>query len=109
MAKQSIGLGTTPNDHAGDSLRVAGGKINNNFNELYTALGNGSTLAALANVAKTGSYTDLLDKPATAPALVAAPVSASATGVVGQIALDANYIYVCVNTNTWKRVALTTW
>ena len=109
MAKQTINLGTTANDHTGDSVRVAGTKINANFNEIFTHFGNGSTLAALANVAKTGSYTDLLDKPATAPALVAAPVSASATGVVGQIALDANYIYVCVNTNTWKRVALTTW
>ena len=108
MAKQSIGLGTTPNDHAGDSLRVAGGKINNNFNELYTALGNGTTLG-IATVAKTGSYTDLTGVPPTAPALVAPPVSSTALGTTGQISWDANYIYVCVNTNTWKRVALTTW
>ena len=108
MAKQSIGLGTTPNDHAGDSLRVAGGKINNNFNELYTALGNGTTLGVAA-VAKSGSYTDLSGTPPTAPALVAPPVSSTANGTTGQISWDANYIYVCVNTNTWKRVALTTW
>jgi hypothetical protein len=108
MAKQSIGLGTTPNDHSGDSLRVAGTKINANFTELYAALGNGTTLT-VANVAKTGSYTDLSSTPPTAPALVAAPLSASATGIVGQVAMDANYFYVCVNTNTWKRVALATW
>lgn len=37
------------------------------------------------------------------------PASASATGVQGQIAWDANYIYVCTATDTWKRVAIATW
>jgi hypothetical protein len=37
------------------------------------------------------------------------PASASATGTQGQIAWDANYLYVCTATNTWKRAALTTW
>jgi len=44
MAKQTIGLGVSANDNTGDSLRVGGGKVNDNFNELYSALGNGSTL-----------------------------------------------------------------
>jgi len=108
MAKQLINLGTTANDHTGDSVRVAGTKMNANINELYTALGNGTVLS-VASVAKTGSYNNLIDIPPTAPALVAAPLSATATGSVGQVALDANYFYVCVNTNTWKRIALSTW
>jgi sugar lactone lactonase YvrE len=37
------------------------------------------------------------------------PASASATGTAGQIAWDANYIYVCVTTNTWKRTAISSW
>ena len=37
------------------------------------------------------------------------PASATATGTQGQIAWDANYMYVCTATNTWKRVALATW
>lgn len=37
------------------------------------------------------------------------PASATATGTQGQIAWDANYIYVCTATNTWKRAALSTW
>jgi hypothetical protein len=37
------------------------------------------------------------------------PASASDTGTQGQIAWDANYMYVCTATNTWKRVALATW
>lgn len=37
------------------------------------------------------------------------PASATAVGTTGDIAWDTNYIYVCVNTNTWKRSSITTW
>jgi len=40
---------------------------------------------------------------------VAAPASAGATGTSGDWAVDSNYIYVCVATNTWKRSALSAW
>lgn len=44
MAKQNISLGVTPNDGAGDSLRVGGDKVNDNFNEIYSILGDGDNL-----------------------------------------------------------------
>ena len=34
------------------------------------------------------------------------PASSSATGTIGTIEWDASYIYVCVDTDTWKRAAL---
>lgn len=37
------------------------------------------------------------------------PASAAATGTAGTIAWDSSYIYVCVATDTWKRVAISTW
>jgi hypothetical protein len=37
------------------------------------------------------------------------PASAGATGATGEIAWDADYIYVCTATNTWKRTAISTW
>lgn len=37
----------------------------------------------------------------------AAPASSTAPGTPGTILVDANYIYVCTASNTWKRVALT--
>jgi hypothetical protein len=37
------------------------------------------------------------------------PASATATGNAGDICWDANYIYVCTATNTWKRTAISTW
>ena len=52
MAKQTIGLGSTANDNTGDTLRAGGDKVNDNFSEIYTALGNGSNLTVtLANPA----------------------------------------------------------
>jgi hypothetical protein len=36
MSQLTVNLGTTPNDRTGDSLRVAFGKVNTNFAEIYT-------------------------------------------------------------------------
>lgn len=38
-----------------------------------------------------------------------APASAADTGTTGEIRTDADFIYVCTATNTWKRTAITTW
>ena len=37
------------------------------------------------------------------------PATAASNGVAGTIAWDSSYIYVCVATNTWKRVQIATW
>ena len=46
MAKQSISIGSSANDGTGTSLRDGGDLINDNFNEIYTKLGDGSTLTS---------------------------------------------------------------
>ena len=72
-------------------------------------LGKHSATAAEINNGTSGTFRDLVlrNLRISAPTLV--PASASATGSEGQIAWDANYIYVCTATNTWKRVAIATW
>jgi hypothetical protein len=42
----------------------------------------------------------------TFPRLV--PTSSTSTGIVGQIAFDSTYVYMCVATNTWRRWAAST-
>lgn len=54
MAKQSLNTGTLANDGTGDSLRSGATKINANFSELYTAIGNGSTTTVSTSNAQTG-------------------------------------------------------
>lgn len=44
MAQQTVGIGSAPNDGTGDDLRTAGGKINDNFTELYDALPTGDVM-----------------------------------------------------------------
>ena len=48
MAKQTINIGSTANDGTGSNLRAGGTIINSNFTELYTALGNGSSITLTA-------------------------------------------------------------
>lgn len=47
MARQGIGTGSSPNDGTGDNLRTAGGKINDNFSEIYTHFGDGTDLTTI--------------------------------------------------------------
>ena len=45
MANQTLGIGNAANDGAGDTLRVAADKINDNFLEIYTLIGDASSLS----------------------------------------------------------------
>jgi len=60
---------------------------------------------------KNGSYLTLFELIGGRPIFPnpTVPATAGSAGVAGEIAWDANYFYVCVATNTWKRVALSTW
>ena len=51
MAKLGINTGFSPNDGLGDSLLSAALKINNNFNEIYTTFGDGSSLQGYSDYA----------------------------------------------------------
>ena len=44
MARQEVNIGTTGNDATGDSIRTGFGKVNQNFIEIYAALGLGGGL-----------------------------------------------------------------
>jgi len=55
MARVAINTGAAANDGTGDTLRAAGGVINDNFLEVYTYLGAGSTTTLSAPVWSTTS------------------------------------------------------
>lgn len=46
---------------------------------------------------------------ATAAQIVEPPAAADSTGSAGQIAYDSDFLYVCIATDTWLRVAIATW
>ena len=57
MAKQTIGIGTSANDGTGDPLRDAFDKVNDNFNEVYSAFTFASNNATVANNVLIGNST----------------------------------------------------
>ena len=44
MAKLGIFTGTSPNDATGDTLPQGAVKINSNFSEIYSAIGDGTNI-----------------------------------------------------------------
>ena len=67
-------------------------------------------LGAAVTINNTLSEDLLVTGNVTVTGLFQAPLStktSTSPGTTGQITWDANYIYVCTATNTWKRVALT--
>ena len=66
MAYQAIGIGSSANDGTGDTLRVGADKVNDNFVEVYTKLGNGSALTSDTVTLNTATQT-LTNKTLTTP------------------------------------------
>jgi len=83
---------------------VSGGsvKINNFANSLELIIFADSGAVTFAGTISTSAGKLIVTTPET-------PATAAATGTIGTITWDANYIYVCTATNTWKRVAIATW
>jgi len=86
--------GSTANDGTGDSLRASFIKINTNF----TNISDIGFDAGNVNVMGAMTINNTL-----------APTLATDPGVTGQIVWDSGYIYICVDTDTWKRAAIATW
>ena len=82
-------------------VTLAGNGVVNGTTSLRLAVGSTN----IVSVAATGTTTTGQINIA---ALNTAPASATATGVLGEIRFTADHIYVCVATNTWKRVAIAT-
>jgi hypothetical protein len=97
--------------------RVAYGTVNSSSDQIRV-----SDIAYTSSQVETGEYetvtTDvipnmIIDGNLTIEGNLIAPVStpssSSDTGTAGQVAVDENYIYICTATDTWKRIALSTW
>ena len=88
MAYQSIGLGSSADDGTGDSLRVGGDKVNDNFSEIYTLLGTGTALTS--GMSASASVVTL-----TAPSIATSIAPNSSDGAsLGTAALEWSDLYI---------------
>lgn len=86
MAQQIINVGATPNDGAGDPVRTAFTKCNNNFSQLYSRVQVAPPTTAVGEIGDE----------------------------IGMYAFDANWFYICIadyngTTPIWRRAAVATW
>ena len=101
MAKQSLNLGSSANDGGGTTLRAGGDLINDNFNELYTALGNGTALQIALGSPSTGdvlTYNGSIFTTAT-PSTLANIVEDTTPQLGGNLDVNAKQIVSVSNNN----------
>jgi hypothetical protein len=101
-----IGYQARPNN-TGETNQIAIGHQTVGDGSNTTVLGNSSTTST--RMAGTATSVLRVDGDTVRIANARTPASATAAGNAGDICWDANYIYVCVATNTWKRTAISTW
>ena len=99
MGKQVVFRGTAANDGTGDNLRLGAQKINENFTELYTALGDGSTLAS-GNYVTTSANQVLANKTIDGSTNTITNIPSSALSTLPNSKLDNSSITIGDDTST---------
>jgi hypothetical protein len=74
-----------------------------------TALSRNAAGVVEVNNGTAGTFRDLIVRNFRMSAPTGVPTANNSTGTEGSIRWDADYIYICTATNTWKRVAIATW
>jgi fibronectin-binding autotransporter adhesin len=101
-------LGTDINAPYGAYIQCSGGGTGN-YPIYLNPAGNASQAAVLIGTTTLGACRLVVNDSSIQINSAKTPASASATGTQGQVCWDANYIYVCTATNTWRRAAIATW
>ena len=99
MTKQTINRGTAANDGTGDNLRAGAAKVNENFNELYNVLGDGTTLLS-GNYITDASTSVLTNKTINGPDNTITNIPSSALASLPNTKLDNSSITVSGDTGS---------
>jgi hypothetical protein len=91
------------------NFEVATGQLETNFFQNFNSGASPLTRPIQSSNYKTGTSGWRLDTSGTVEINGNVPASTSAYGIKGMIAFSTTHIYVCTATNTWKRVAISTW
>ncbi len=101
MVKQVINRGTNANDGTGDNLRDGANKINLNFSEIYTAIGNGTTIDGTVKFADDSSTVSTISANGeTLKVLGGSAINTTISGNTLTIAADTSSILTASGTAT---------
>ena len=107
MAKVLINRGSVPNDGTGDNLRAGANKVNLNFDEIYTAIGDGTTLSANIKVKDdTSTLATINAKGEILGILGGTGIGSTVSGSNVTLAIDATVV-TATSTNTLTNKNLT--
>lgn len=84
------------------SVATNGAEVGN----MYWQIINGGTLGTRMTLTGAGKLTVSQYQVS---AMNTAPATATTSGILGEIRYTSTYIYVCIATNTWRRVAIAAW
>ena len=113
QAATSVGVIVSINgvlQQPGSAYSVSGTQITFTQTPLTSDIVDVRFLGAAVTINTTLSEDLLVNGNVTLTGILSAPLTtktSTSPGTAGEISWDANYIYVCTATNTWKRVALT--
>ena len=101
MVKQVINRGTNANDGTGDNLRDGANKLNLNFNEIYTAIGDGTTIDGTVKFADDSSTVSTISANGeTLRVLGGSAINTTISGNTLTIAADTSSILTASGTAT---------
>jgi hypothetical protein len=100
IAYGSSGTGVSGSGHTFGVYGNASGSTGRNYGGYFVANASTDGIGIYLKGSKAHMEIDLT---------ISAPASASAAGTKGDVIITTDHIYVCTATNTWKRVAISTW
>ena len=90
MAQEIINVGTAPNDGAGDPLRTAFTKTNNNFSQLFATGGVSGIANGTSNISIVNNGSILMSPTGTANVVTVTAAGMTVTGtLIGNSAISA--------------------
>jgi len=90
MAKQTINVGVTDNDGTGSTIRAGGQIINSNFTEIYSAIGDGSTITFDVSISSPSDGDGLIYDSASTKFITSPLVTSTSTNTFTNKTFDAN-------------------
>lgn len=98
---------TDTNVSIGTTLSVTGASTLSSLS--VTSITSDTSFTGSPTFSANTTFSDILTCSGTLKISSSAPTTAGDPGAAGTVTYDSDYIYICIASDTWKRVAIATW